>query len=188
MDPHDGQPPQVLIHNRHGTEMPLANFVFKVQHSGHSSWQCRCPKPCTPHQCAAKEDDVDISMGERCGAIYEDQPGMSVTEEDPTWTPTMVMTNEKEAEDIALTRKWIERVTKPSSAETSAASRIGKIYAGLSDSLKIDKQGVVRYLQETTIPDGPNNVKRLVLVPKSLGNQAISKAHLASPTWGCWQP
>ena len=145
----------------------LANFDFTVQH-----------RPGTSHGNADSlsralhiqpaQPDVDISMGEIIFAIQEQ----------PTWTPHFIANAQRADPDIEEILGWVRRNTKPTSQMTSALSRIGKIYAGLYDSLSVDDNMVLRYNLRAALPSAQSS--RVVILPQPLWKDAILQAHVAS--------
>ena len=165
--------PQGMIQRWHET---LANFDFQVQH-----------RPGTQHgnadglsraaHAATDGEATDISMGERMGAL------MASLEEDPEWTDEFIRAQQILDDDIAPILRCLEKKAKPSIPEVTAASRVGKIYWGYFDNLYI-KNGILRYRQETTTPEGKSLIRHLLIVPKDLWGVALKKAHLASAHMG----
>ena len=145
----------------------LANFDFSVQHRPGTSHGNADSLSRASHIQPA-QPDVDISMGEIIFALQEQ----------PTWTPQFIANAQRADPDIDEILGWVRRDTKPTSKMTSSLSRIGKIYAGLYDSLSVDDNMVLRYDLHAAMPSAQSS--RVVILPQPLWKDAILQAHVAS--------
>jgi hypothetical protein len=144
----------------------LANFDFDVQHRpgkkhGNADALSRANHLGPP--------DSSVDMDEQIGSL----------EEEPAWTKKFLEQQQDEDPDIKFIRAWVRLGAKPDAYSVGGTSRIGKIYAGLFDSLLIDKDGLLRYRRETKEEAEGVRSRDVIILPQDLWTKAIQKAHLA---------
>jgi len=153
----------------------LANFDFQVQHRagtkhGNADSLSRIDHLPPP------DESVDIEMGERlCHLIYS-------LEMD--WTPERIKELQQEDEDIRPVRTALLEKKPLNKMDSSAASRVGKIYQGLFDSLYLDNNGVLRYRNESFDGDNVKTTSNVVILPQSLWEPAMKRTHEAAAHMG----
>ena len=76
-------------------------------------------------------------------------------------------------EDLIPIRKALKTKRPFDTNGIRALSRVGKIYAGLLDSLHIGEDGIIRY----SLPNQDNAVKRVICLPRDLWDDTIRIAH-----------
>jgi hypothetical protein len=93
-----------------------------------------------------------------------------------THTRDEVRNLQEEDEEIGPIKAWVRNKINPSKMDTSALSRIGKVYAGLMDSLMIDSDDLLKYKMPNSNTLMP---KKVTCLPKILWDDTIRIAHVA---------
>jgi hypothetical protein len=126
-----------------------------------------------PHLIEDPSLELDISMGEKIGAV------ICSLQAEEAWTADLVREGQEQDEELAEVRKWVLERTKPTNSQQSALTAEGKKLVGLFDSLYLDKDRVLRYDftygQEMGLPE----VRHLIVFPESMRGGAIERAHHA---------
>ena len=149
----------------------LSAHDFDIQHRPGKSHGNADALSRAPHLPPA-DGSTDLSAGE----IHQLQPGLRPPPEEEIWTPEAWQQAQAADEDLAPLLQAVRRGTPPTEQQVKAASRVGKIYSGLYDSLVLDDEGVLAYRQPQ-----PNEDERFLrLVPVDWWLPAMRKAHEAA--------
>jgi hypothetical protein len=126
-----------------------------------------------PHLIEDPSLELDISMGEKIGAMI-----CSLQSEEAR-TLDLVREGQEQDEELAEVRKWVLDRTKPTNLQQLALTAEGKKFAGLFDSLFLDKDRVLckdfTYGQEMSLLE----VRHLSVLSESMRRGAIEPAHHA---------
>ena len=150
----------------------LTNFNFEVEHRA-GTQHLNADSLSRAEHASPPDNEVDISMGEMAAA------SLSSVQEDPIWTPDFIHQQQQTDEDLLFILKWVQLGIKPDHAAIAAASRIGKIYAGLFCSLRLDYNHLLRYQLRIGAME-LDEERDVLLLPWTLWVPAIHKAHEAS--------
>jgi hypothetical protein len=126
-----------------------------------------------PHLIEDPSLELDISMGEKIGAVI-----CSLRAEE-AWTPDLVREGQEQDKELSEVRKWVLERTKPTNLQQSALTAKGKKLAGLFDSLYLDKDRVLCYDFTYGQLMGLPEVRHLIVLPESMRRGAIERAHHA---------
>ena len=137
------------------------------------------------HRKAANHKNADSLS--RFGYAPEEKPDASnqkgIDSLDITFTPRQLFTHskgemvelQKEDEDLAEVRKWVQQGKAPDQLATRALSMAGRHYAGIFESLHIDTQGLLKYTH-------PNQeflpTRSVTCLPKTVWEDTIRLAHV----------
>jgi hypothetical protein len=104
----------------------LANNEFDVVHRlgrnhGNADVLSRAP-----HLVEDPSLELDISMGEKIGAV------ICSLQEEEAWTPDLVREGQEQDEELSEVRKWVLDKTKPTNLRQSALTSEGKKLAGFT--------------------------------------------------------
>jgi hypothetical protein len=117
----------------------LANNEFDVVHRLGRNHGNADALSIAPHLIEDPSLELDISMGEKIGAV------ICSLQAEEAWTPDLVLEGQEQDEELAEVRKWVLERTKPTNLQQSALTAKGKKLAGLFDSLYLDKNRVLCY-------------------------------------------
>jgi hypothetical protein len=113
-----------------------------------------------PHLIEDPSLELDISMGEKIGAV------ICSLQAEEAWTPDLVREGQEQDKELVEVRKWVLERTKPTNLQQSALTAEGKKLAGLFDSLYLDKDRVLcfdfTYGQEM----GLLKIRHLIVLPE----------------------
>jgi hypothetical protein len=154
----------------------LADFDFEVVHragKAHANADALSRAPHIPADNIAE----DISLGERISALLQALEGGS------NWHPESIVQSQEEDADISFLFPFLRTKERPPNSIVAGLSRVGKIYAGLFDSLFLDENGLIRY-SKPTIVAGKEIKRKVVILPRNLWRPALVKAHLAAAHMG----
>ena len=142
----------------------LAGFDFEIEHRAGKHHSNADALSRAPHL-----DPLDPT---------DDTDEQIMSLEQTSWNAEVIAQEQDQDPDIALVKGWVRLQKKPDKFSINSASRIGKIYAGLFDSLFIDLNDILRYRREKDPLTG--RVYTPLLLPKNLWTLAIERAHKAA--------
>ena len=144
----------------------LANFSFSVEHRSGTKHGNADGLSRAPH---AKEHPEILLTDDTILSIH------NISE--PSWTPKFLKEAQLEDPDISFLFKILSEKSTISKELFTSLSKTGQFYAELLDSLKIDKNGIIRY-SFTVTNEMSKLPKELYLLPERLIQSAVIKAHL----------
>ena len=136
-----------VIH-RKGTAHGNADALSRINHAtSYATWQ---------------EDDVPLALL----AIQADHP----------WSRAEIRDLQLQDEDLSVIRRMVQQGRQVAHLDRHAMSQTGQTYAGLRDSLEMDKDDLLVRVDNTLPLIG---TRRQICLPKAIWEEAVRRVHVA---------